>query len=143
MFKQSSETAKIIFPKLSNIKRITTPKHNFNRFNFDINNNNNKQSIQNSNKPRAKPGKTIAKLIKEFNIPDSNNDKNNNINESDLLKQKENSEALNGIAQQIKAIEEGQNQFLIILNNLQRKIDDNYSNLNERISALENYYIKK
>ena len=40
MFKQSSETAKIIFPKLSNIKRITTPKHNFNRFNFDINNNN-------------------------------------------------------------------------------------------------------
>ena len=114
-----------------------------NNINFDINNNNNKQSIQNSNKPRTKPGKTIAKLIKEFNIPDSNDDKNKNINESDLLKKKENSEALNGIAQQIKAIEEGQNQFLIILNNLQRKIDDNYSNLNERISALENYYIKK
>ena len=48
MFKQSSETAKIIFPKLSNIKRITTPKHNFNRFNFDINNNNNKYLNKNT-----------------------------------------------------------------------------------------------
>ena len=38
MFKQSSHSSKFNFPKLSGDKRITTPKNNFKKFNFDINN---------------------------------------------------------------------------------------------------------
>jgi len=38
MHKQSSNNSKFIFPQISNNKRITTPKNNFKKFNFDINN---------------------------------------------------------------------------------------------------------
>ena len=122
-----------------------------NNINFETNNNN--VIHQNSYKPKQKPGKTIAKLIKEFNIPDSSNDNNNdkdkkenknensNNNENDLNSEEFNL-ALKGILQQINTIQEGQNKFLSMLNNLQRNIDDNYSDLNGRISALENYFIK-
>jgi len=37
MYKQSSHSSKYLFPRLSNDKRITTPKNNFKKFNFDIN----------------------------------------------------------------------------------------------------------
>ena len=37
MYKQSSQTSKYILPKISNNKRITTPKNNFKKFNFDLN----------------------------------------------------------------------------------------------------------
>ena len=47
MHKQSSNSSKYIFPKLSSDnKRITTPKNNFKKFNFDINNNNNNKFLQ-------------------------------------------------------------------------------------------------
>ena len=38
MYKQSSQTSKYILPKISNNKRITTPKNNFKKFKFDLNN---------------------------------------------------------------------------------------------------------
>ena len=68
MFKQSSETAKIIFPKLSNIKRITTPKHNFNRFNFDINNNNNNNKYLNKNTLCKKHQEPFIEFCQNCNI---------------------------------------------------------------------------
>ena len=37
MYKQSPKLSNYIFPKISNVKRITTPKHNFKKFNFDLN----------------------------------------------------------------------------------------------------------
>ena len=38
MYKQSPKTTNYIFPKISNTKRITTPKNNFKKFKFDLNN---------------------------------------------------------------------------------------------------------
>ena len=38
MHKQSSNNSKFIFPQVCNNKRITTPKNNFKKINFDINN---------------------------------------------------------------------------------------------------------
>ena len=37
MYKQSPKNSNYVFPRLSNIKRITTPKNCFKKFNFDIN----------------------------------------------------------------------------------------------------------
>ena len=37
MYKQSSQNSKYSFPRLSDMKRITTPKHSLKRFNFDLN----------------------------------------------------------------------------------------------------------
>ena len=117
-----------------------------NNINLNINENQN----QNQQKPKIfKPrpkNKTIAQLIKEFPLPDESkqNDKLNNVNENNINDNNINNEefktTLNGIFQQLNSIQEGQNQFMTILNNLQRTIDDNYSNLNQRISVLEDHY---
>ena len=117
-----------------------------NNINININENQN----QNQQKPKIfKPrpkNKTIAQLIKEFPLPDESkqNEELNNVNENNINNNNINNEqfksTLNGIFQQLNSIQEGQNQFMTILNNLQRTIDDNYSNLNQRISVLEDHY---
>ena len=108
------------------------------------------KSIQKSNKTT-----TISKKIKNVSIPgpkEQNDNPNNivsnnnrissvpNINENELNNNEILKSTLSGIIQQLNKIQEGQSQFLIMLNNLQKNINNNYFNLNHRISALENYY---
>ena len=103
---------------------------------------------------------TISQRIKEFVIPDEKSENiNTKENNNSILKMKDNSNqnlndneialsnenfklTLNGILQQLNQIQEGHSHFLSILNNLQLNIDNNYSNLNQRIKALEKYYSK-
>ena len=110
-------------------------------------------------KPVQKTNKTtnISKKIKNISIPgpkeqidNSNNIKTNNIpmnsfsniipSENELNSNGTLKSTLGGIIQQLNKIQEGQSQFLIMLNNLQKNIDNNYLNLNHRISTLENFY---
>ena len=127
-------------------------------FNNDIN-----KPKPNSYKPKQKQNKTIAALIKEFSVPGQenkkkdanlkNNKKNNqnNINKSqnelnsekNNLKTEQYKSTLNSIAQQLNIIQQEQNEFVTMINNLQNSIKNNYTNLNERISALEKYYSVK
>ena len=122
-------------------------------FNENANDNNppkKTKSIQKSNKTT-----TISKKIKNVSIPgpkEQNDNPNNivsnnnrissvpNINENELNNNEILKSTLSGIIQQLNKIQEGQSQFLIMLNNLQKNINNNYFNLNHRISALENYY---
>jgi hypothetical protein len=122
-------------------------------FNENANDNNppkKTKSIQKSNKTT-----TVSKKIKNVSIPgpkeqtdNSNNIISNNnrissvpnINEDELNNNEILKSTLSGIIQQLNKIQEGQSQFLIMLNNLQKNINNNYFNLNHRISALENYY---
>ena len=102
---------------------------------------------------------TIAKLIKDFPMPDSmnkdnsskkeninneflvdNNINKNNENENKLSNDEQFKSTLNGIFNQLNEIQKEQNQFLSILNNLQNSVNANYSNLNERILALEKHF---
>jgi len=111
------------------------------------------KSIQKANKTT-----NISKKIKNISIPgpkeQSDNSNNNiktnnipinstpniNINDNELNNNGNLKSTLSGIIQQLNKIQEGQSQFLMMLNNLQKNIDNNYLNLNHRISALENYY---
>jgi hypothetical protein len=124
-------------------------------FNENTNDNNppkKTKSIQKSNKTT-----TISKKIKNISIPGpkEQTDNSNNImannnqissipnintNENELNNNGTLKSTLSGIIQQLNIIQEGQGQFLRMLNNLQKNIDNNYLNLNHRISALENYY---
>ena len=124
-------------------------------FNENANDNNppkKTKSIQKSNKTT-----TISKKIKNISIPGpkEQSDNSNNImannnqissipnintNENELNNNGTLKSTLSGIIQQLNIIQEGQSQFLRMLNNLQKNIDNNYLNLNHRISALENYY---
>lgn len=121
-------------------------------FNENANDNNppkKTKSIQKSNKT------TTVSKIKNVSIPgpkEQNDNPNNivsnnnrissvpNINENELNNNEILKSTLSGIIQQLNKIQEGQSQFLIMLNNLQKNINNNYFNLNHRISALENYY---
>ena len=103
---------------------------------------------------------TISQKIKDYMIPDEKSENiNTKENNNSILKMKDNSNqnlndneialsneniklTLNGILQQLNQIQEGHSHFLSILNNLQLNIDNNYSNLNQRIKALEKYYSK-
>ena len=125
--------------------------------------NNNSQQKPKSNKPKKKQNKTIAKLIKDFSIPDSMNkedslkiedknedenkelidsniNKNNNENTNDPKNDEQFKSTLNEICNQLNEIQKEQSQFLSMLNNLQNSINDNYSNLNKRILVLEEHY---
>ena len=130
--------------------------------NYNIINNNSQQKPK-SNKPKKKQNKTIAKLIKDFSIPDSMNkedslkiedknedenkeltdsniNKNNNENTNDPKNDEQFKSTLNEICNQLNEIQKEQSQFLSMLNNLQNSINDNYSNLNKRILVLEEHY---
>ena len=129
--------------------------------NIDIsfNENTNDNNLPKKTKSIQKPNKTttISKKIKNISIPGSKeqSDISNNImtnnnpisslsninaNENELNNNGNLKSTLSGIIQRLNEIQEGQSQFLIMLNNLQKNIDNNYFNLNHRISALENYY---
>ena len=130
---------------------------------FDNLSNNKTQQNELKLKLKPKQNMTISQKIKDFVIPDEKSKKNNTKeNNNSILKMKDNSNpnlnnlnnneialnneniklTLNGILQQLNQIQEGHSHFLSILNNLQLNIDNNYSNLNQRIKALEKYYSK-
>ena len=89
-----------------------------------------------------KKNENIEKNINNQNNPPIKDDINNNQNENDLnnLKNESFKSTLDAILKQLHTIQHGQNEFLIMLNDIQQTIDTNYSNLNERIAALENFY---
>ena len=89
-----------------------------------------------------KKNENIEKNINNQNNPPIKDDINKNQNENDLnnLKNESFKSTLDAILKQLHTIQHGQNEFLIMLNDIQQNIDTNYSNLNERIAALENFY---
>ena len=88
------------------------------------------------------PIKKDENIEKNKNYPHIKDDINRNQNETDLnnLKNESFKSMLDVILKQLHTIQHGQNEFLIMLNDIQQNIDINYTNLNERISALENFY---
>ena len=72
--------------------------------------------------------------------PNSNNNDNNNIIKDNKAKEKEENifdKTLSNIIGQLGKIQESQNQFLNMINNLESKLNDNYSEMNERLLTLE------
>ena len=57
------------------------------------------------------------------------------LNENDL--KNISGETMNKIFQQLKKMQEDQNKFIKIMNNIKETVDNNYSNLNERVKNLE------
>ena len=108
-------------------------KNKNNKKNDIINNNylknNNKSAIGNKKKNNDGFAEKIQKE-KEFleQLEKSNN--NSNINDSF-------GNTINGILQQLQKIQEDQSQFLNIVNNIQKTVDNNFTTLNERVMNLE------
>ena len=115
--------------------------------NADTNNNSankNKQSIDISddknkildeiNTENEKDNKDIINSIENINY-------NNKYDMNLIEKEDEKFEnVLSNIMGQLGKIQEGQTQFLNMINDLQTKLSNNYDNLNERITMLENNY---
>ena len=96
-----------------------------------------------------------SKNIQEGNINNKNiNNKNNEISQDKdnelLIKQNNNDiifnendlnnpfgSSINSIIQQLKKIQDDQNKFINIINNIKLTVDNNYSSLNERVKNLE------
>ena len=66
----------------------------------------------------------------EKNNNNNYNDNNSNLNDAF-------GSTINGILQQLKKIQEDQSQFLNIVNNIQQTVDNNFSDLNQRVKNLE------
>ena len=112
------------------------PKNVFNKNKNDLNmkkknnikKNNQEGNIKNKNMNKKKNDNEL--IEKEDNI---NNDINNN--ENDLNNPFGSS--INSILQQLNKIQEDQNKFINIINDIKQTVDNNYSNLNERVKNLE------
>ena len=129
------------------------PKNVFNKNknkNDNTKNKNIKNNINNTNNPPVVPSiknvnnkknnDVLAEKLKKENeflekLEKNNNNSDNNYNESELNNTF--GSTINGILQQLKKIQEDQNQFLNIVNNIQQSVDNNFSSLNERIKNLE------
>ena len=108
-------------------------------------NKNNKNLIQNQKQKNKISNKMKQENEKQNTIePNSNNNNNNNDNNNIITdnKTKEKEEnifdkTLSNIIGQLGKIQESQNQFLNMINNLESKLNDNYSEMNERLLTLE------
>ena len=133
----------------NNNKVYDTANDNFNNDNDNDNDNNdNINAIDNNDKN----DNNVNENNNNDNMNDNNNN-NNNYNVNNNISNNENvnnynnninngpyQNTVNGIFQQLKTIQEGQTQFMAMINELQKTIDDNYKELNERISALEDHF---
>ena len=98
----------------------------------------NKKTENTLNKEKSKNNESsINNINKNLNDDYENNDNHSDYNN---LKNDSFKSTVDNVLKQLHLIQDRQNQFLTILNDLQQNIDSNYSNLDERISALENYY---
>ena len=106
----------------NNEKNDNDDNYNSNDDNNNDNNNNNQNINDNINN--------------NDNVNDNtnNNYTNNNINNGPYQN------TLNGIFQQLNTIQEGQTRFMAKIKELQKTIEDNYTELNGRISALEDHF---
>ena len=101
---------------------------------------NQKEIIENDINPE---NETEKKEIKESNEIVNEKESNENNNEENELKETEDEKfekTLTNIMGQLGKIQEGQLQFLNMINDLQTKLNNNYDNLNERINILEKNY---
>lgn len=90
------------------------------------------------NQKKESENKIIDKPIEP--VIEKEHNGNNIINEEKKSLEKEDEQfekTLGDIMNQLGKIQEGQVQFLNMINDLQTKLNDNYENLNERISTLE------
>ena len=103
----------------------------------------NEKNINEINKEKNKENE----IITERNKDENGNELNNNSKEDKKIIDKEKSKEeqyeiiLDNIMGQLGKIQEGQVQFLNMINDLKAKLDDNYENLNERITVLEKNYL--
>ncbi len=98
----------------------------------------NETILNDINHKKESEDKIIDKPIEP--VMEKENNGNNNINEEKKPLEKEDEQfekTLGDIMNQLGKIQEGQVQFLNMINDLQTKLNDNYENLNERISTLE------
>ena len=98
-----------------------------------INEINKKNEKESDNQIIIKP----IELAKENACDNNNNKEGNKYSENDDDKFEK---TLGDIIGQLGQIKEGQVQFLNMIKDLQTKLNDNYQNLNERISTLEKNY---
>ena len=99
-----------------------------------------KEIIENVINPETETENKENKESKEIvNEKESNE---NNIEEKDLKETEDEKfeKTLTNIMGQLGKIQEGQLQFFNMINDLQTKLNNNYDNLNERISILEKNY---
>ena len=101
------------------------PKNIYNKDKIknDLNNNNNAKGNNKSNKIGNTKKNDLEQKYKYLDYE---------IKESDLLEPN-----LNGIMEQLKKIQEGQKNFINIINNIEKTVDNNFLSLNERVEKLE------
>ena len=103
------------------------PKNIYNKDKIknDLNNNNN-NNAKGNNKSNKIGNKKKNDLEQKYQYLDYE------IKESDLLEPN-----INGIMEQLKKIQEGQRNFINIINNIEKTVDNNFLSLNERVEKLE------
>ena len=109
------------------------PKNVFNRAK-------NKKDLNTKNKDKEKDKNSNIK--KDINNNDGSPEKIKNENEIVFNNQMDSNNenftpTINSILQQIKRIQEDQNKFINIINDIQRNVNSNFTSLNERIENLE------
>ena len=108
-------------------------KNKSNKSNDNINNNNIKNNNKSSSGNKKKNNEEFAeKLQKEKEFLENLEKSSNNSNIKDSF-----GNAINGILQQLQKIQEDQNHFFNIVNNIQQTVDNNFTTLNERVMNLE------
>ena len=127
MHKQSSNSSKYIFPKLSDNKRITTPKNNYKKFNFDINNKFLKNSFcQKHREPFIKYCQNCDNDLCQYCV--FTHDKNHSlIIYSDIIPDEN---EINLLKQTLKIFQENYTKLLYEIKNWEK-------NLNEKISLFQ------
>ena len=129
------------FDTFNNDNNDDGPKNAFNKIK-NKEGNKNQIAITNKNFSKNKNNANINKSNDNSNIKEQEKEKfiNINLKENDLNINIDNNNlepSIDSILQRIKKIQEDQNKFISIINNIQDKVNINFSTLSERIDNLE------
>ena len=104
------------------------------------------EKILNANKRQESESK--IKYKESIDIPiDTNNLNNNNLDNSvscnDIIQENESKSNYYKILDKLNKMQENQNNLLLMINDLKNTVDKNYNSLNDRITQLESYHVKR
>ena len=136
MHKQSSNNSKFIFPQISNNKRITTPKNNFKKFNFDINNKYNiKQNsfCKKHQEPFIKYCQTCENDLCEYCVFTHDNN-HNLIKLSDIIPDED---EINLLKQTLLQIEDNYNKLIYEIKKWKKNLEEKIFFLEKEINKNE------
>ena len=104
------------------------------------------EKILNGNKRQESESKIKYKESIDIPIDTNNlnsNNLDNNVSCNNIIQENESKSNYYEILEKLNKMQENQNNLLLMINDLKNTVDKNYNSLNDRITQLESYHVKR